>query len=165
VCWCQNEGVCSCVCAHSGVWACASVQEALGDLSPGEPHDLQLRIGGFAVADDRTVGDFLNTRHNSVVGVSVSRVDDPPLPPAPAADALEVPAAFRGIPQALIVRPEDATLVKWLGVGGNGDVYLAQLRVPGQEGPTPCAVKVRVAMCRCGAPSCTWVPVVIGWCM
>ena len=119
-------------------------QAALAGLTAADPDRVHLRIAGLGVHGAATLADFLPSKKfptdkPTVAAVAMWPGADAGWPVVPAVDADEVPREFRGaIPDALVVRAQDVTLLKWLGKGSFGDAYKARAR-----GDT-CVVKVRL---------------------
>ena len=104
-------------------------------------------VAGAVVADTATVGDFLLPKRNradtpNVAPIGVFSAEDPaPGPVAvPAVDAPEVAELFRCIPDGLLVRLADVTLVRVLGKGSFGEAHLAAVH---DRGPRVIKVHAR----------------------
>ena len=109
-------------------------QAALAGLTAADPDRVHLRIAGLGVHGAATLADFLPSKKfptdkPTVAAVAMWPGADVGWPVVPAADADAVPREFRGaIPDALVVRAQDVTLLKWLGVGCSGMVFKALVR-------------------------------------
>ena len=111
------------------------------------------------MADTATVGDFLLPKRNradtpNVAPIGVFSAEDPaPGPVAvPAVDAPEVAELFRCIPDGLLVRLADVTLVRVLGKGAFGEAHLAVVRGRGNR-----VVKVPTYLAACVSRGCARV--------